>query len=195
VAEAQRGDDDRERDRAEEELAWVLAALGHLGDAKALREYNALVFRVQHDVGDPVEGYVMERSPENYEKMVHTPVTARCADLEMMLWFAQDIYCTEALAEALLEGVRLLPHWYWEVDTGVLEALAANPRTHGHYRRLAANLAPRPVTLDVKRELLEHAADIPVPEVTEAIRRWTQSGDPELARDAREVLDVLGKQP
>lgn len=89
----------------------------------------------------------------------------------------------------------LLPQWQTDNDVRLLKALAANPKTHGHYRKLAANLAPRPVTLGVKYELMEHAADIPVAEVTEALRRWTTSGDPELARDARDALERTEQHP
>ncbi len=184
VEAADRHGDNRARDDAEEELAWILAALGHLGDAEALREYNAFAFRVGTRVGDPQQ----DDSEESDAKMFHTPVTARCADLETMLWLAQTCYCSEAMADELLDGVRLLPHWHTGADVSLLAALASNPKTHDRYRRLASNLAPRPIPLDVKRELLRHAADIQVPEVTQAVRRWARSGDPELAHDAREAL-------
>jgi hypothetical protein len=191
VEEARDSDEARAAYWADENVRWILAALGYLGDADALREYNAMAFRVHVQPGDSVTGYTIECEEKDHKGLTHTPLTAQCYDLLRILDRAWATHCTEVMADELVTNFHLLPQWQTENDVRLLKALAANPKTHGHYRKLAANLAPRPVTLSIKYELLEQAVEIPVPEVTEAIRRWMQSADPELAADAREVLQRL----
>jgi hypothetical protein len=166
---------------------WVLAALDHLGDAEALRQYNALAFKVETQPGD------LWDKPSYIEgaSLYYTPTTARYKDLETMLRLARWCYCSEAMADELMKNSNLLPHWFLGTDQEFLAALAANPKTHDRYRRLAANLAPRPVELRIKEELLLHAAEIRVPEVDEAVRRWSASDHAELAALAREALGRL----
>lgn len=170
------------------EHPWVLAAQAHLGDADALRRYNARAFRVFTRIGQPISAGREAKQPPSLH---HTPVTARCADVGCMLRLAVGCYCTEAMARELLDGVKLLPHWFMLLDRDLLRALAANSHTHAQYRKLAANLAGRPAPLTTKRELMRNAARIPTPEVTRALRRWARSAHPDLAREARATLRGL----
>lgn len=173
------------------EDCWVLAAMAHLGDTRALREYNAWLFKVETRVGDRND--FVQGGPG--ARMYHTPVSARCARLQRTLNAARDVYCTEAAAAELLDGVKLLPHFWTSWGQDLLIALAGNPATHEHYRKVAANLAGRPVPLPVKHTLMRYCATIPVPEVTAAARRWAQHVDPSLAREAREAIRKLNGAP
>lgn len=182
----QRKGDDRAKPTIRRNDYWVLAAMARLGGKQALREYNIWLFRIETQIGD-------ENKLAGYGGLLlrHTPLTARCANLYRALRDAAEIYCTEAAAKQILQRSKLLPNWFYGVDRNLLAALAGNPQLHAEYRRVAADLAPRPTGLETKRALLRYASKIPTPEVTAAIRGWARSAKPELARDARRTLAAL----
>jgi hypothetical protein len=163
--------------------SWLLAAMGHLGDEESLRRYNACAFEVHTKVGSPVE---------DEPGLTHTPVSARATDLAGMLGLASSVYCTDAMAKELMDGMKLLPHWAWESDRVLLQAFAGSEKTHGWYRKLACDLASRPTPLSTKWEVMRHAKAIPVPEVTSAIQRWALSEHVVLAGEAKKALAELG---
>ena len=165
---------------------WVLEALGHLGDANALREYNAYAFTVRTQIGSP-----RGASGDRVSKLYHTPLTARASDLESMLNLVYSSYCTEAMAKELMDGLKVLPQWFSLADVRVLEAFAANPKLHDRYRKLAADLAGRPIPLKTKQVLMHNAVRIRVLEVNDALKRWATSDYSGLARDARKTLQEL----
>lgn len=159
---------------------WVLAAMARLGDAEAETQYNQWLSRITAKIGEKDSG-----------GMVTTPLIARCYNANRALGDAVAIYCTPAAARELLKHTRLLPHWTYDTDGFLLNALAGNPKLHGLYRDVARNLASRPTGWTAKHALMRHAKAIPTPEVTAALQRWSHSADPDLVRQAARTLAEL----